>query len=486
MKKVGLLAIVIACVLCVSGCKISNMLPEIQSQIQSQVENWEENFTTEAPTETTASGTTSSDDEAKIMPEDPVAAFMALVEKYNGFEVTQSWGDGQTIIVGGKGNVYWSKTIKNVGTITLLVGKYENGAWSDTAYNIADEVITGPITPEMTITLASAEAYASQIYAEAIAGDPTDSEVIGLACRKYPVLFGLAELEIFKEYGVTACYTIKDNAEESFKITAVKTGSDVTEIEVPEGGKKVGEIDNPDYWNELYGVNICPFTIIADGVETEYFFRNGGSLEEWLRTEMNTDGWYWFEEKVISKDGKWAIEDPESFSSFCSYEAKPYDGPTLDEGEQEEIKKGDLYALHSWTPLCLNNAWNGIAFLDKTEGDLESAISGLPYNFKVDEEVKISRAAHDDDLEGELAEKCVLYVFPHRDFSEYKEMLGEITKAEALCEVGYERLSEDTDLSELEQARWTFLMPEDAIGDVDLLFVFDDVVAYAMEVEVEE
>lgn len=49
---------------------------------------------------------------------------------------------------------------------------------------------------------------------------------------------------------------------------------------------------DPSYWCEYYGQNRCPFYINALGIETTYYFRDGGDFANWVYTEENTGNWY--------------------------------------------------------------------------------------------------------------------------------------------------------------------------------------------------
>ena len=106
-----------------------------------------------------------------------------------------------------------------------------------------------------------------------------------------------------------------------------------------------------------------------------------------------------------SADGKWAIEAPaleEYLSSFCSYEAVPYNGPTLSEEERAVKVPGTLYAVHSWTPLNLWGSFYHICVETKANVSEEKtfAIEGLLSQFQAGDEVQVS-------IEGRETEELV-------------------------------------------------------------------------------
>lgn len=194
------------------------------------------------------------------------------------------------------------------------------------------------------------------------------------------------------------------------EFTFTKTESEEEEEDENENGEK-----DRYYWADKYGLNVCPFYISINGEETKYFFRNGGELKNWVYTEDNTDGWYWYNGMVISKDGKHAVgPEFEYFSSFCTYEALPYDGPVLTEEEQNAVKEGVLYVINSYTPI--NTNW-GIALLGEGDEDVETSCTDIRSSFAAGENIRLytSLSQTDEPMTAEI------YVLPHQDGRTFTE-----------------------------------------------------------------
>lgn len=90
-----------------------------------------------------------------------------------------------------------------------------------------------------------------------------------------------------------------------------------------------------DYWAEKYpDQNICPFGIEVDGVETPYYLimELGCSMEEWIETPFNWNGWHKVGEDIVNKEETYKItaewlgdEGASNFSSCCTITTEPYD-----------------------------------------------------------------------------------------------------------------------------------------------------------------
>lgn len=198
-----------------------------------------------------------------------------------------------------------------------------------------------------------------------------------------------------------------------------------------------------DYWTELYGTNRCPFSIVRDGEETRYYFRDGGNLAFWVYTEENTDGWYINDGYIISADNSSAIkiEDMASFSSFCDYEALPYSGNTLSEEERAAQQTGVFYVLNSYTPVRTN--WGVQIVTDEyTEDDIPGYTAyGLTDELK-DQQWFTFYIEDINDYEN-LEEKASLWAFPHIDRSEYTEFLNDELAATGVKLGDFEYSEED-------------------------------------------
>lgn len=207
------------------------------------------------------------------------------------------------------------------------------------------------------------------------------------------------------EYLVTVADS-DDN--EAGGILATETISFTKDAEEAEE-KDEGVEKNSAYFAEKYGLNICPFSISVNGEEKDYHFRNGGDLTTWTFTEENTDGWYYYNDRVISADNKYAIgPEIDSFSSSCTYEAQPYDGPALTPEQQAEIKDGVLYILNSYTPYRLN--W-GVALESETEEDeIEYSANDIEDDFNAGENVCFYSGY---DINGDVEFNAELLIFNH-------------------------------------------------------------------------
>lgn len=115
------------------------------------------------------------------------------------------------------------------------------------------------------------------------------------------------------------------------------TESEITEAE-PETEEAVIEGDpmeySMDFWAEKYpDKNICPFYIEENGVEKPYYLimEMGCSMEEWVETPFNWNGWHIVGEDIVNADetykmtADWVGENAEqSFSSCCTVTTEEY------------------------------------------------------------------------------------------------------------------------------------------------------------------
>lgn len=199
----------------------------------------------------------------------------------------------------------------------------------------------------------------------------------------------------------------------------------------PEAGR------GPDYWAEYYGQNRCPFYITHGDDELKYYMKNGGKLPYWVYTSDNTDGWYIHNGYIISSDNKYAISleeaEDQSFSSFCTYETKPYDGETLTKEQQAQQLNGVFYVLNPYTPVSTN--WGLRFFTDDNRENAdelpEPAVSGLTDTLNEVEEFDMYVMWNPDwypDFDGDTID---LWAYKHRDMSEYPEVVPDELEDEA-------------------------------------------------------
>lgn len=177
------------------------------------------------------------------------------------------------------------------------------------------------------------------------------------------------------------------------------------------------------YWADKYETNHCPFTINAVGVDFNYYFRNGGELAFWVYTEENTGDWYINDGHIISGDNKFAIslEDIESLSSCCSYDAKLYTGETIDKEDRKERDNGIFNVINSYTPVRTNYG------MKLCRDEAEEVFETYPYqaygiNTGLGDQEHFMFYLNNFDY-GKKTEATKLWAFPHRLYSEYPEIL---------------------------------------------------------------
>lgn len=276
-----------------------------------------------------------------------------------------------------------------------------------------------------------------------------------------------------------ACGAKPDETEEEttvIEVTELETMKEKAEEETiaPEGVK------DAYYYAELYGTNVCPFYINYSGTEIKYCFRNGGHLEDWVYTENNTDGWYYLDGMVISRDGKYAVgPEMDSFSSFCTYEAHPYNGQTLTEEQQKEIIDGVLYVVNSYTPI---DTVCGIALTDNAEDESEHSCRDIECDFDRDDTINIFTQFK---LDNDVPCNAGLYVFPHQDAAVYSDDMTDELKAGAVLETSLA----NTDGNDVPCA--SINIPADAVdasedGRFDLVFTYDDIIVAYIVITVEK
>lgn len=205
---------------------------------------------------------------------------------------------------------------------------------------------------------------------------------------------------------------------------------------------------DPSYWCELYGQNRCPFYISCLGIEEKYYFKNGGEFPFWVYTEENTGGWYLYNDHIISADNAFAIDisdGVDSFSSSCTYEAVPYVGESLTKEQQKEQLNGVFYVLNSYSPIRTN--W-GIQFFSNSDRNPDANLPeftayGLTDSLYEEEMFNMYISWYPSAYEN--AEAVDLWVFEHRDKSEYPELLSTDNYADQGINLGCIDFNEDED-----------------------------------------
>lgn len=194
----------------------------------------------------------------------------------------------------------------------------------------------------------------------------------------------------------------------------------------------------PAEWADRYGIGQCPMTLIAGDKSTSVVFRNGGDLEDWTRTELNTEGWYAYNDRIISADGKWAIgPDIEWLSSCCDYVAQPYDGPTLKE-EERSSSLGAVVAVHSFLPLWIRK----ISLRHDGEDSGEMAKRGICDTFTAGETINIFMDSDVNSYEYGC-DSVAVYAFPHGLAIPAKGFVKEEDEAAACFKTTLEQPNDD-------------------------------------------
>lgn len=490
MKKVVALLLSSVMLLSMAACGKKD---EEETKKKKSKKEKETTEVTEEPEDTTESeeteDTTPSDETLDLaydlVIEDQWNVFKSMVEQYGGLEVCYTKTGFRTVYVGGKDNCYWFLDLQETGDYTLYYDVV-NG----------DEMVSYYFMNEGgTVTFAESSDSALYFICEYVfcghdriayemvkPSEVTNSDYV---CDRFNYDIGAIAYDIARDFGITVRFSNTDDTEAGFDLGSIKTGADVEVLEMPEAGLAEGDIDSIDYWVEKFSTNVCPFYINCNGVETKYYFRNGGEFVEWLRTENNTDGWYFYENNVISADGKWAISNWEdAFSSFCSYEAIPYSGPTLSEEERTVIVPGTLYALHSWTPFDLWGYYYHpyIECGDSTSEEKTFALDNCCCQFTPGSEIRIFMESRSNDEKEFLENHTTVYIMPHADITVYNGVMDDAAKEMVIASGDYIVKSSE-DAVDNEEPIFTLTLPEtyqDAplSGDVDVIFAFDDVITY--------
>lgn len=259
-----------------------------------------------------------------------------------------------------------------------------------------------------------------------------------------------------------------ENQDETEAVEAV-AAEDVAEVKaapLPDGDF------TPAEWADRYGVGQCPMTLAWDGKESKVYFRNGGDLADWTRSELNTDGWYFYNDRVISSDGKWAIgPEIESLSSCCTYVAQPYDGPTL--SEEERSRCGELVAVHSFVPLWIRQ----MALAADGDEEPEMAKRGLKDSFNAGENINFIIDANPNYSCETGVDSVSVWAFPHELNVPAKGFVKDEDASAAVFKI--ERLIEPDDFCRFYKA--AAVIPNDGedkgVGLFDIVFTYNGIIS---------
>lgn len=272
--------------------------------------------------------------------------------------------------------------------------------------------------------------------------------------------------------------TDKDEETEVTEEETIEETEEITEATEEETTEESSEtVDpnakhDPQYWCDFYGQNRCPFSINVNGESKQYYFRNGGTLAGWTFTEENTDGWYLLNGYVISADSKYAInlDEADAFSSFCEYEAKPYNGDYLNPEDAQAQQKGVFYCLNSYSPISTN--WGiqlmtegGYSYNDNNVPDL-TYYDDLACEFEAGEQIRFYVKWVPDWTDNPEAVK--LWAVKHQERSAYGEFFTAEEQANAYA-LGEFKLDEN------DNSVCVASIPADAEpGEYDLLVTYGD------------
>ena len=271
----------------------------------------------------------------------------------------------------------------------------------------------------------------------------------------------------------------------------VQTGVNVSETETTKKESPTvtdgSELKNrPEIWAAKYPEMMAELNefFIVRGEETSYYYyRTGSTFESWVNSELNIDKWYYHAGKIISNDGKWAIDKAEELSPMSTYEAKEYSGPTLS-AEQRNPKAGVVYAANSCTPFTLLGLrLDGDGSQDGNGKEL--ALKGIRSDFKTGETIRfyINGANALDGSENLLANKLRIFCLPHRDAKDYVIMSADNVAAISAFSDYYQ---------DAPYGGWNF---ENAVnndeqnnflpGTYDILFYYENTLAYYVMINIE-
>lgn len=266
-----------------------------------------------------------------------------------------------------------------------------------------------------------------------------------------------------------------------------KTEETATQPEKQPDPEATASTSDPAALAKAYDCMKCPFSIkIGDQKGKEFYFRNASTLVSWSYSELNTDGWYYFNDRLISKDGKYAIgPDIEAFSSFCEYEAKPYDGETLSPEEQANVKTGVVYQKQSFLPMFVTRVQIKGNLSNKELNDVDIPLCQL-YGFRdmfvPGEELSFYISNTSFDNEQFPIENARICIFPHSEGATKQVMLNDEMKAKAFACLDY-MLPENEG-----EYNFAFQAPDIPEGSgsllVDFIFTYNDIVCQYFVIEI--
>lgn len=169
-----------------------------------------------------------------VCPDDVRAAFMALVESNDGFEIAYSRAEQNEIYAGGKDNIYWFLGRNGDGLEQLYYAEYDGHDWADFYFETADGVTTVREADVPTISMLTYFVYYGQTDIDYNPCVPVEVTDIDMVCDRYSYSFGAYAYDISREYGLTVRYSNTDRPEEGFEPVYIHTGDSVQVLQKPE------------------------------------------------------------------------------------------------------------------------------------------------------------------------------------------------------------------------------------------------------------
>lgn len=153
--------------------------------------------------------------------------FMKLVEEYDGFEYYQAYRDDVDHILGGKGDTYWYLIMKKGKVRESYIGKNTGGTWEDICIKGSGAAKKTKAMPcGSTIEKIAEKAYLMQdeTWVTRRTPKPIEDEH-----PRYHYVYGFGDkgLDVSVQYGVTIAYNDIKDADASFHLRFLYTGSDV-------------------------------------------------------------------------------------------------------------------------------------------------------------------------------------------------------------------------------------------------------------------
>lgn len=252
--------------------------------------------------------------------------------------------------------------------------------------------------------------------------------------------------------------------------------SDTTNVPVPET-----PVNTKNYWESKYPESdIKSFKVKfleheeKDHTE-EYFFIKNGSLKDWVNSDFNLGGWYFFNDKIIISDGAYCIDSPESLSKGVTYEAEPFDSSDI--GIPANV--GNICTVNSASRLNLKSVMlkGNLQYNERTEYSLHD----LRYGFWFGEEISLYI---NGKVSGGSAKNVKIYILPHGLNSAFNTMTEEELNASSIAKFKDIKLYDSANYEV--SCKTAVSQKKNPEGLYDLVFAVDGKIDYYMTLEIIE